>query len=386
VTKSIAASLLVLLSVALFSCHRNTRTAGPEIVEPTTRSGPIVWRHFSTANDPVKTMTFDGPNLWMGTSKGMIRFNTENGEYQTYSPQSTEGGIVSKGIYVIRVDPQGNKWVGTYGGGLSKFDGTTWTRYTSADGLGDNWIYDLLFDQSGTMWVATWSGVSVFDGTRFKTYTVKDGLADKWVYSMVLDQDGVFWFGTEAGVSRFDRKTWTTYTHKDGVGADVKPDAETTALFPSGTTPPGASGGAGSGAYNYGSESAAHHHMNLEKQNMGPNPNFIISSLVDTKNQKWFGTWGAGLTRYDGKTWTTFTKEEGLGGNFVLRLTMDPEGRVWAGTDGGASWFDGQHWHTITATAGLPDNYVFSILFDNRGHRWFGTLKGLSVFRGVLPG
>ncbi len=385
--KRVAAGLLVVVGVAaLFSCYRNTRTAGPEIVAPTTPSGPIVWRHFSTANDPVKTMTLDGANLWLGTSKGMIRFNTENGEYQTYSPQSTEGGIVSKGIYVIRVDPKGNKWVGTYGGGLSKFDGTTWTRYTSADGLGDNWIYDLLFDPSGTMWVATWSGVSVFDGARFTTYTVKDGLADKWVYSMVLDQDGVFWFGTEAGVSRFDRKSWTTYTHKDGVGADVKPDAETAAQFPAGTTPPGASGGAEGGDYNYGSSSAAHHHMSLDKQNMGPNPNFIISALVDTHNQKWFGTWGAGLTRYDGKTWTSFTKEQGLGGNFVLRLTMDPEGHIWAGTDGGASWFDGQRWHTIGAAAGLPDNYVFSILFDDRGHRWFGTLKGLSVFRGTLPG
>ncbi|MBI3621068.1 MAG: hypothetical protein HY208_02615 [Nitrospirae bacterium] len=383
--KLVAAGSLLLIGLALFSCHRSTRTAGPEIVPATAASGPIVWRHFSTANDPVKTMTMDGSNLWMGTSKGLIRFNTANGEFQTYSPQSTEGGIVSKGIYVIRVDPKGNKWVGTYGGGLSKFDGTTWTRYTSSDGLGDNWIYDLLFDQSGTMWVATWSGVSVFDGTRFKTYTVKDGLADKWVYSMVLDRDGIFWFGTEAGVSRFDRKSWTTYTHKDGVGADVKPDAEA-AQFPSGTTPPGASGGEGGGAYNYGSESAAHHHMSLEKQNMGPNPNFIISSLVDAKNQKWFGTWGAGLTRYDGKTWTTFTKEQGLGGNFVLRLTMDSEGRVWAGTDGGASWFDGQRWHTIGTADGLPDNYVFSVLFDDRGHRWFGTLKGLSVFRGTLPG
>jgi ligand-binding sensor domain-containing protein len=367
-------------ALSLFACYRTTRTTGPEIVAPTTQSGPIIWRHFSTANDPVKTMTMDGPNLWMGTSKGMIRFNTQTGEYQTYSPKNTGGGIVSRGIYVIRVDPKGNKWVGTYGGGLSKFDGTTWTHYTSADGLGDNWVYDLLFDKSGTMWVATWDGVSVFDGTRFKTYRVKDGLPDKWVYTLSLDQDNILWFGTEAGVSRYDGNTWSTYTHKDGIGADVNPDAAA-AQFPAGTTPPGSSGGDG----NYGSPSSAHHHMNLEKQNTGPNPNFIISSLVDNQNQKWFGTWGAGVTRFDGTTWTTFTKAEGLGGDFVLRLALDPQGHVWVGTDGGASWFDGKNWHTITTTQGLPNNYVFSILFDDRGHRWFGTLKGVSVFRGVLP-
>jgi len=379
--------LVILAAVSLLSCYRNTRSTGPEIVAPTTQGGPIIWRHFSTANDPVKTMTMDGPNLWMGTSRGLIRFNTQTGDYQTYSPRSTGGGIVSRGVYVIRVDSKGNKWVGTYGGGLSKFDGTTWTHYTSAEGLGDNWVYDLLFDKTGAMWVATWDGVSVFDGTTFKTYRVTDGLPDKWVYTLSLDQDNVLWFGTESGVSRFDGTTWTTFTHKDGIGADVASDAGSgTAQFPVGTTPPASNGGAEGGDYDYGSSSSAHHHMNLEKQNAGPNPNFIISSLVDNQNRKWFGTWGAGVSRYDGKTWTTFTKEQGLGGNFVLRLALDPQGHVWVGTDGGASWYDGAHWHTISTAQGLPSNYVFSILFDDRGHRWFGTLNGLSVFRGVLPG
>jgi len=382
---------LLLGVLAVSSCHRDARQAGLQIVPPTGRSGPIVWRHFTTQNDPVKTMTMDGSNLWMGTSKGMIRFNTqpvedEAGnyalEFETYSPRSTGGGITSRGIYVIAVDPEGHQWIGTYGGGLSRFDGTSWKQYSSADGLGDNWIYDIVFDESNIMWVATWSGVSVFDGTRFKTYTVDDGLADKWVYSMVLDKDGVFWFGTEAGVSRFDRKSWTTYTHKDGIGAEVEPDAATAALFPAGTTP---HSGGEEGEGGYGGSSSARHHMDMEKQNIGPNPNFIISALVDDKNQKWFGTWGGGLTRYDGTTWTTFTKAEGLGGNFILTLSLDPDGRVWAGTDGGASWFDGNSWHTIDATDGLPDNFVFSILFDQGGHHWFGTLKGLSVFRGKLP-
>ncbi len=381
--------ILVLLSFCLFviplaACNRGALTSRPEIVKPTTASGPIAWRHFTTSNDPVKTITMDGDTLWMGTSKGIIRFDTGSGEYETYSPTSTGGGFVSKGIYVIAIDPKGDKWVGTYGGGLSRFDGKTWQHYSSADGLGDDWVYDIAFDRDGKMWVATWDGVSIFDGSRFTTtYRVADGLADKWVYTLVLDNDGIFWFGTEAGVSRFDRKSWTTYTHKDGVGADVKESAPTGAATSPIPSRPG-SGAEGGGSYNYGS-SSSRHHMTQGKENIGANPNFIISSVVDRKNQKWFGTWGAGLSRFDGKTWTSFTKEQGLGGNYVLALALDEEGRVWAGTDGGASWFDGTKWRTITVADGLPDNFVFSILFDRRGHRWFGTLKGLSVFRGTLP-
>jgi ligand-binding sensor domain-containing protein len=365
------------------ACSTDAWRSGPQVVAPTPRTGPIVWRHFTTHNDPVKTMTMDGSTLWMGTSKGMIRFNTATGEYETYSPASTGGGFTSRGIYVIAVDGQGHKWVGTYGGGLSRFDGTSWKMYSSADGLGDNWIYDIVFDEAGTMWVATWSGVSVFDGTGFTTYRVEDGLADKWVYAMALDRDGIFWFGTEAGVSRFDRTSeqWTTYTHKDGLGAIIEPDAATASLFPQGTMPH--TGGEEEGGY--GGAMSSRHHMDVEKQNIGPNPNFIISALVDGKNHKWFGTWGGGLTRYDGTTWTTYTTAHGLGGNFILALSLDPDGRIWAGTDGGASWFDGTSWRTIGADDGLPSSFVFSILFDQRGHRWFGTLNGLSVFRGKLP-
>ena len=125
--------------------------------------------------------------------------------------------------------------------------------------------------------------------------------------------------------------------------------------------------------------------MDVDKQNVGSNPNFIISALVDQQNHKWFGTWGGGLTRFDGADWKTFTTDDGLAGNYILSLSLDTEGRVWAGTDQGASWFDGTRWTSINDEDGLADNNVFSILFDDQGHRWFGTLQGLSVFKGGLP-
>ena len=378
VSRTLLLATVPFVAFLWIGCTRNAPDPSPVIVQSTLQSGPIVWRHFSTRLDPVKAIAMDEDTLWMGTSRGLIRFNTRSGEYQTYTPEDTGGGFVSRGIYMIAVDPAGNKWIGTYGGGLSRFDGQEWRHFSSADGLGDNWIYDIVFDQADRMWVATWSGVSVFDGdSRFTTYTEEDGLADKWVYAIALDHDGIFWFGTEAGVSRFDGTTWTTYTHEDGIGAEIEADPNRIVISP---IPSSGSGGEGA----YGSPSATHH-MDLEKQNIGPNPNFIISALVDQNNHKWFGTWGGGLTRYDGTTWHTYTMEDGLAGNFILSLALDPEGRVWAGTDTGASWFDGTKWHLINDADGLPDNNVFAMLFDKRGHRWFGTLQGLSVFRGSLP-
>jgi len=376
------AMVLIGTALILSSCPSSRPSIESDLVKKTPASGPIVWKHYNTHSDPIRSMTMDGDDLWMGTMKGIIRFNPKKGEHEIYTPKNTNGGFIARAVYILSVDSKGNKWVGTYGGGLSRFDGQTWTRYSKDDGLGDNWVYDIEYDRDGKMWVATWDGVSVFDGEHFKTYRVADGLPDKWVYSIALDRDGIFWFGTEGGISRFDGKSWTTYSHKNGVegGIQETPGGGGTggSSYPEG----GADEGPGKGDY---ASSFLEHHMKAGKQNAAANPDFIISSTVDKQDTKWFGTWGSGVVRYDGKSWTTYTTKEGLGGQYIFALVTDPEGRVWAGTNGGASWFDGTRWQTINQSKGLPDDNIFSIYFDKSGRRWFGSAVGLSVFQGDIP-
>jgi ligand-binding sensor domain-containing protein len=127
------------------------------------------------------------------------------------------------------------------------------------------------------------------------------------------------------------------------------------------------------------------HHDDPSKKNIGSNPNFVITAAVGHDNAKWFGTWGAGLSRFDGRTWTTFTKSDGLGGNFIHTVVVDSNGLVWAGTNGGVSWYDGTRWRNFSKDDGLVDDNVFSIVFDDKGDRWFGTWQGLSRHRGKLP-
>jgi ligand-binding sensor domain-containing protein len=49
----------------------------------------------------------------------------------------------------------------------------------------------------------------------------------------------------------------------------------------------------------------------------------------------WAGTWGGGLSRFDGRTWTQYTVAEGLPGNHVFMLHIDPKGALWIGTNNG---------------------------------------------------
>jgi ligand-binding sensor domain-containing protein len=55
----------------------------------------------------------------------------------------------------------------------------------------------------GALWFGTRGGVSRFDGGTWTTYTTDDGLADNYVTSIAVAPDGALWFGTFGGVSRY---------------------------------------------------------------------------------------------------------------------------------------------------------------------------------------
>jgi signal transduction histidine kinase/ligand-binding sensor domain-containing protein len=112
--------------------------------------------------------------------------------------------------------------------------------------------------------------------------------------------------------------------------------------------------------------------------------NNVLSILEDRNGNIWFGT-NNGLSRFDGKTFTNYTIEEGLPDNRVLSITEDHHGNLWLGTyAGGAAKFDGQAFTHYSISEGLSDNRVWSIMEDKNGNIWFGTdfLGGVSKFDG----
>jgi ligand-binding sensor domain-containing protein len=46
-----------------------------------------------------------------------------------------------------------------WGGGLAKFDGSSWTVYNSSNsGLPSNSVYAIAIDGEGNKWIGTWGG------------------------------------------------------------------------------------------------------------------------------------------------------------------------------------------------------------------------------------
>ncbi len=373
---TLAFTLIFALTAA---CNRAPESSSPPPLAAEPAAAPL-FTNFETGGN-VKALAFDGPDLWMGLPNGLIRYDTRTADsHEIITAERTRSGLFSNGIYMIHVDGRGDKWIGTYGGGLMRFDGRQWSVYTpfgfgspvtygaawrpveAGAGIGDLWVYDLAVDRRNVYWIATWKGATRYDGQRFQTFTEKDGLIDKWVYAIAIDRDDIIWFGTEGGLTRHDPVTrqWTSWTHADGLGLDVA------------QSEPAPSGDAGYG-----------HHGAQSKSNMGPNPNYILDIAIDDKNVKWIGTWGAGLSRFDasapaGQQWKTFSTADGLGGHYVHVLKFDPQGRLWVGSEGGVTIYDDGRWTTYTTAQGLLDNNVFSLVFGEDGTAWIGTWRGLS--------
>ena len=109
-------------------------------------------------------------------------------------------------------------------------------------------------------------------------------------------------------------------------------------------------------------------------------------SFEDRDGNLWFGTWGDGVVRYDGRDFTMLGTEDGLAHNAVLSIVEDRRGHLWFGTDGGlVSRFDGQVFQTLTREDGLTGQAVRGMYADDNGDIWMMTLAGIVRYREPDP-
>ncbi len=93
-----------------------------------------------------------------------------------------------------------------------------------------------------------------------------------------------------------------------------------------------------------------------------------------TSGSLWFST-GAGVSRFDGETWTTYTVADGLAAGTPQAIAVTPEGEVWVGTTDGVSRYRDNTW-----TSYLPGLRAWQVAVAPGGNLWF-TNHGAGVNR-----
>lgn len=299
-------------------------------------------------------------------------------------------------------DKAGNLWFGTTQNGLYKYDGKSFTQFLVADGLNSNSVYSLLEDKDGKIWIGTEAGLCLYDPstshrTGVKTFTeIKIPLPKNlppnknphyqshWVYSIMQAKSGKLWFVTIDGVYTNDGKTFTLFPLTEAANGFLTPNDKAERILEDKAGNIWFGGRTNEGVYRYDGKSV----INLKLEELfqdGPKPkahNWGWPQLQDRNGNIWFSNWG-GAYRYDGKSFTGFSKEDGLPGG-VMRIIEDKKGNIWFGGDGGLSRYDGKRFTRFTAKDGLATPWVWSILEDTSGNLWVGTREtGLYLFDGT---
>jgi len=297
-------------------------------------------------------------SLWVGTSTGVLEIDLDTN--QLVNTFTRADGLANEYVFAIYVDSQGYKWFGTNAGGASRYKDGEWDVYFPMHGLADYWVYSFIEQKNGPLWIGTWAGANSVDLSTmvFKTYLTE--LINEWVYALDIDSQNRVWFGTEGGISMYDGSTWREWSHKDGLGA------ANTRQYPA--------------SPNTGLGTRTRHDLSVLAQGKQTyNPGYVFSLIVDDRDDSvWAGTWGGGVSHYDGEAWTNFTSADGLAGNIVYSIAQDQNGFIWFGTNNGLSRYDGQSWITYDTNTGLLDNNVYAIAPTAAGGLWVGTKSGVS--------
>jgi ligand-binding sensor domain-containing protein len=151
----------------------------------------------------VKAMTVDTENnLWVASEYGLRKFAPGNNSTFTLY-DSTNSPLPSGSLTDVEADPTGGIWVATFEG-LARFNGITWTVYTQAT---TGWPGPLVTAVSrrpsdGLIAVATQQGstfpytggVSIFNGTTWTHYTPDNSPLTHWqVVDVEFDGNGNLW-------------------------------------------------------------------------------------------------------------------------------------------------------------------------------------------------
>lgn len=81
-------------------------------------------------------------------------------------------------------------------------------RISIAEGLSQSYVYDIIQDDNGFIWIATQDGLNRYDGKNFVYYrhdsTNKNSIADNFIRKLFIDNKKVLWVGTNEGLSRYN--------------------------------------------------------------------------------------------------------------------------------------------------------------------------------------
>ena len=358
-------------------------------------------------------------NLWIGFDKGLNKLKLNAKAFHNITPNAASNTSNN----VMCLTPASSKkgmWVGSRGGGLNFLPADnqgnvttpakTYQFATSKFQEQAGFIFDLLLDRDGWLWLAT-DGAGVIRIREkdipghsailqnAQQYTRGGKVSGDYVVSMFQSSSDDIWIGYwDKGLDRYDPTTNVfsqyVFTKDRAVNLQEFPIVHLIEIVKDGQ-PFLLLGTRGGGIYKlkYDPDKddldlIQHFHFG-DGQTGNLSNDFINSFLLDSRGRLWVGT-DNGLNLLDEKTgrFTSYFERDGLTNSIVQSILEDDEGNIWVSTQQGISCFhfvegDLQSVKNFDAFDGLQDNFFNddAAAMTSAGHLIFGGVNGLSIFR-----
>jgi ligand-binding sensor domain-containing protein len=366
-------------------------------------------------NNPIFSLLW--VSIFITSCSGQISINqTANDIISTNKTEQHPKIVLTLGTQFENVgcqllDKDGNLWFIISGEGVFRYDGKSFTNFTTKNGLCSNNVGSIIQDRVGNILLGTKSGICTYDGNSFIKHPVPDTLN---ITCLLEDKDGNLWFGAlNKGIYRYDGTNLSNFLYKyehpffgekhEKYISDIIQDKSGNIWFSSWN---------GGGVWRYDGKnlknflpSSDYYRANQDKRKIGNAQNslffttgnnpflqsqnsisddMIFSMTEDHLGNIWFATRDHGICCYNGKTFTTIGRNEGFGSQGASAILQDDNNNFWITTfDNGIWYYDGKSFENFTENDGLVNNAVMSVLKDKNGNLWFGTkFCGLSRYDG----
>jgi ligand-binding sensor domain-containing protein/serine phosphatase RsbU (regulator of sigma subunit) len=307
--------------------------------------------------------------IWFGTNKGLFRFDGFS-----YDKYTTADGLAEDGISSLCWVGRGLLWIGHTNGAISHFDGRDFSKFEPEEGLGKVEITDIAVDPAGNIWYTTMGeGLFRYNGRHLANFDTENGLSDNYVYDIEVDRKGRLWLATDYGISLFVRDTFHRISMKDGLPDNIVRVLEISeGQVWLGTDEKGIS--------SFDPVSGSFIHYGNWKY--GP----VTGIVAGPGKQIQVSTESMGLIEVDiqkdsSAVYRQIDETEGLVSNRLNTIIKDAEENLWIGGRRGVVQLLPPLFEFLGPESDLPFEVANSLVKDYRGHLWVCSERGL--YRGL---
>lgn len=314
------------------------------------------------------------------------------GQLYNFHTYTVEDGLPQTQVNVVCQDRKGNLWIGTKGGGVSRYDGISHYNYTNVNRLVGNSVNCIIEDKKGNIWIGTTNGLSRYNGHEFKNFNTRNGLPSNLVNSICEDNDKNIWVATDEGLCilylsdslRGFYKPVKYNTTSGLVGDNIR------SVFKDRKGKMWLGTKDGLNIIDFISPSTVKcKKVNKEK---GLISNYINDIEQDSSGYMWFAT-DKGISKLLSKgdgtmQFLNYNSKNGLISDEIHSITATDKGDLWLGGNGGATriLFENNtamlQLINYRAKSGLAEGIVNNTYKDKEGNIWLSTENGLSKYSG----